>query len=84
MSNNYALHEYVFTFETEDQLFEAERTGYIDTYDIVRVCKKFNTGGSIDYPCKSRESFNWHLNEYKDMIVEIYPAKHCYDFNDYL
>ena len=79
MNNNY-----VFTFETDDKLFSVERTGYIESYDIVRICRKFEEGGSIDYPCKSRESFNWHLNEYKDSIINVYPDKHCYDVMDYL
>jgi hypothetical protein len=75
---------YVFTFETDEQLFEAERTGYIDVYDIVRICRRVNEFETIDYPCKSREQFDWHLNEYKDSIEEIYPDRHCYDVCDYL
>jgi hypothetical protein len=79
MNNNY-----VFTFENDDELFEAERSGYIESYDIVRICRETSNGSSIDYPCKSREQFNWHLNEYKDSIVKIYPSKHFYDVMDYL
>ena len=79
MNNNY-----VFTFETDDELFEAERTGDIESYDIVRICRKTSNGNTIDYPCKSREDFNWNLKEFKDIIVEIYPSKHCYDVMDYL
>jgi hypothetical protein len=75
---------YTFTFETDDQLFNAQRTGYIDIYDIVRICRKINKFETVDYPCKSREQFEWHLNEYKDSIVEIYPDRHCYDVNDYI
>jgi uncharacterized protein YqfB (UPF0267 family) len=75
---------YVFTFETDEQLFEAERTGYIDIYDIVRICRRVNEFETVDYPCKSREQFDWHLNEYKDSIEEIYPDRHCYDVCDYL
>jgi hypothetical protein len=75
---------YVFTFETDEQLFEAERTGYIDSYDIVRICRRNDEFSSVDYPCKTREQFEWHLNEYKGSIEEIYPAKHCYDVYDYL
>jgi uncharacterized protein YqfB (UPF0267 family) len=75
---------YVFTFETDEQLFEAERTGYIDVYDIVRICRRVNEFETVDYPCKSREQFDWHLNEYKDSIEEIYPDRHCYDVCDYL
>jgi hypothetical protein len=79
MSNNY-----VFTFENDEQLFEAERTGYIDLYDIVRICRRVNEFETVDYPCKTREQFEWHLNEYKDSIEEIYPDRHCYDVCDYL
>ena len=75
---------YTFTFETDDQLFNAQRTGYIDIYDIVRICRKINEFETVDYPCKSRESFKWNLNEYKDSIIEIYPDRHCYDINDYI
>ena len=75
---------YVFTFETDEQLFEAERTGYIDVYDIVRICRRVNEFETVDYPCKSREQFDWHLSEYKDSIEEIYPDRHCYDVCDYL
>lgn len=74
---------YNFTFETDDQLFEAQRTGYIDVYSIVRICRKVEEG-SIDYPCKSREQFEWNLNEYKNSIIKIYSDKHCYDVNDYI
>ena len=80
MNNN----NYTFTFETDAELFEAERTGYIDSYNIVRICRSTGGGGSIDYPCKSRESFDWHMNEYKDSIVEVYPDVHSYDVTDYL
>ena len=75
---------YTFTFETDDQLFNAQRTGYIDIYDIVRICIKINKFETVDYPCKSREQFEWNLNEYKDSIIEIYPDRHCYDVNDYI
>jgi|694.fasta_scaffold03880_15 hypothetical protein len=75
---------YTFTFETDDQLFNAQRTGYIDIYDIVRICRKINKFETVDYPCKSREQFEWNLNEYKDSIIEIYPDRHCYDVNDYI
>lgn len=76
--------DYVFTFETDEQLFEAERTGYIDVYDIVRICRRVSEFETVDYPCKTREQFEWHLNEYKDSIEEIYPDRHCYDVCDYL
>ena len=46
--------------------------------------KKINEFETVDYPCKSRESFKWNLNEYKDSIIEIYPDRHCYDVNDYI
>ena len=77
------MNSYTFTFETDDQLFRAESTGYIDVYDMVRICRKFDNGNIIDYPCKSRESFEHDLNKYKDSIVEIYQSKHFYDVMDY-
>ena len=41
--------EYKFTFETEADLFNAERTGYIDAYDCVRMeVRQKPDAGSID------------------------------------
>ena len=78
------VHDYIFTFETDNELFNAEASGYIDYYDLVRICRKVSDVGTMDYPCKSRETFERHLAEYKDSIVRIYPAKSYYDVNDYL
>lgn len=75
---------YNFTFKTDDELYAAQRTGYIDSYDIVRVHRKFPEGGSIDHPCKSQEAFENILAKFGDFIIEVYPSTHSYDRYDYL
>ena len=78
MTNNFT-----FTFETDDDLHIAERSGYIESYDIVRICRTVGEG-SIDYPCKSKQRFEEDYAKFKDSILEIYPTQHSYDYMDYL
>jgi len=75
---------FTFTFQTDAELYAAQQSGYIESYDIVRICREFKEGGSIDYPCKSKEQFEEHYAKFKDTIVKIYPAEHSYDIYDYL
>lgn len=78
------LTEFKFTFETEQEQFEAERTGYIDAYDCVRMEIRHAEGGSVDFPVKNRESFERLMEMHKGNIVKIYPTVHSYDVYDYL
>ena len=78
------MNNYKFTFETENDYFNAERTGHIDSFDIVRVAVKYPDECTVDFPIKSREEFEKFLNTTKGKIVEIYPAVHSYTFYDYL
>ena len=75
--------EFKFTFETEDEQFAAERTGYIESYDCVRM-EVTKHGSTIDFPVKNRESYHRLLNSLrKDQINKIYPTVHSYDIYDY-
>ena len=76
--------EFKFTFETEAEQFAAERTGYIESYDCVRMEIKHPQGGSVDFPVKNRESYIKHIEMYGDRISKIYATEHSYDIQDYL
>ena len=79
---------YKFTFDNDVELRNAEMTGYIESYDIVRVCLKLDNGNSIDFPLKSREDYVNQVNRINndDTIVsaEFYQDKHMYDVCDYI
>ena len=76
--------QFHFTFQTEDEQFAAERTGYIESYDCVRM-EVSKHGSIIDFPVKNRESYDRLLNSLsKDQINKIYPIVHSYDSSDYL
>ena len=75
--------EYKFTFETNEDLRNAERTGYIDAYDCVRITKQ-EESCAVNFPCKSREEFYWCLDAYGNNITEIEQTVHSYDIQDYL
>lgn len=76
--------EFKFTFETEDDQRAAERTGYIESYDCVRMEVKHPQGGSIDFPVKNRESYYKLLAFHGDSIAKVYQTEHSYDLQDYL
>ena len=79
-----------FTFDTDVDLRRAELTGYIESYDMVRICvKRLDNGNQVDFPIKSREdyfdqvaSLNERFNEYD--MVEIYQDTHSFDMYDYM
>jgi hypothetical protein len=75
--------DFKFTFETEEDLYQAERTGYIDAYDCVRM-EVSKHGSIMDFPVKNKESYHRLLNSLsKDQIIKIYPTVHSYDIQDY-
>ena len=76
--------EFKFTFETQDDQFAAERTGYIESYDCVRMEVKDPEGGSIDFPVKNKESYYRLLAIHGNNIAKVYPTVHSYDLQDYL
>ena len=76
--------DFKFTFQTEDEQFAAERTGYIEAYDCVRMEVKHPQGGSVDFPVKNRESYEELLKKNAGYIVTVYPTVHSYDVYDYL
>ena len=79
-----------FTFDTDVDLRRAESSGYIESYDMVRICvKRLDNGNQVDFPVKTREdyyetvsSLNERANEFE--MVEIYPDTHMYDVQDYI
>ena len=75
--------EYKFTFDSHDELREAELSGYIETYDCVRITRTEGLD-TVDYPCKTKEELDWSIDAYGSNIIEIYPTVHSYDVQDYL
>ena len=84
------MNDYKFTFETEQDYFNAERRGYIESFDIVRVEVEFPNEYNVDFPIKSSEEFEKYIANSKTdsnrfgKIVKIYQAEHSYDIYDYL
>jgi hypothetical protein len=76
-----------FTYKTDNDLFLAESTGYIDTYDIVRMEVEYPDGRTIDFPVKTEEDYYRQLVEAPKRgakIIEVYPSTHMYDIMDYV
>lgn len=79
-----------FTFENNASLRKAEMTGYIESYDMVRICvKRLDNGNQVDFPIKTREDYfetvanlNERANEFE--MVEIYQDTHMFDIYDYM
>ncbi len=77
--------DFRFTFETEDEQRQAElATGYIDSFDCVRMVVRHPEGGEIDFPVKNRESYLKLLEFHGDSVTEVYPTVHSYDVENYL
>ena len=82
--------DFKFTFDSDVELRRAQMTGYIESYDMVRICvKRLDNGNQIDFPLKTREDYfnevarlNERFNEYD--MVEIYQDTHMYDIQDYI
>ena len=82
--------DFKFTFDSDVELRRAQMTGYIESYDMVRICvKRLDNGNQIDFPLKTREDYfnevarlNERSNEYD--MVEIYQDTHMYDIQDYI
>jgi len=76
-----------FTFKTDLELALAERRGYIDSYDIVRMVVSSNTPDgqkrTTDFPCKTEEEFIKYVLIHQNNIQYIYQATHYYDVFDY-
>ena len=87
MKNHLPIPDIKFTFETEEEYHGARSTGYIDTYDMARICRRDYKAYTVDYPVHSRESFIEEIKKYVDNedaeFVKIYPSTHSYDINDY-
>lgn len=76
---------YNFTFKTEDELNKAERAGFDDSFDIVRVVTKSPDGNTHDIPIKSEEAFNTYMTNVAlgQVIEKIYQSKHIFDHGKY-
>jgi len=82
--------DFKFTFDSDVELRRAQMTGYIESYDMVRICvKRLDNGNQIDFPLKTREDYfnevarlNERSNEYD--MVEIYQDTHSFDMYDYI
>jgi hypothetical protein len=82
--------DYKFTFDTETQHSRAQMTGYIESYDIVRICvRRLDNGNQVDFPLKNREDYynevarlNERASEFE--MVEIYQDTLTYDIQDYI
>jgi hypothetical protein len=78
------LEDFKFTFETEDDQWRAEFTGYIESYDCVRMEVKKH-GLTQDFPVKNKESYKRLLNALAPHeIIRVYPTVHSYDRQDFL
>jgi hypothetical protein len=78
--------DFKFTFETEAEYTEAQMTGYIDSFDIVRVTVIYDHAYQVNFPLKSREEFYECLANTSargGQITELYQAVHSYDIMDY-
>ena len=80
--------DFKFSFENDSQLRKAEMYGFIESYDIVRVCIKLDNGNQIDFPLKSKEDYIAQINRINndDSIVsaEFYQHEHMFDAQDYI
>jgi hypothetical protein len=82
--------DYKFTFNNEVDLRRAELNGYIESYDMVRICiRRLDNGDQFDFPLKTREDYynevarlNERASEFE--MVEIYQDTHMYDIQDYI
>lgn len=79
--------KYNFTFKTDADLEQAEKSGYDDTFDIVRVSFKNPDGQRMDIPLKSEEAFYDFINSRvpKDNleVEKIYQDKHGFEHGKY-
>ena len=68
--------DYVFTFETNNDLLREMCRNHYFEYYCVRVLRECADGCTIDFPCKSRQDLQSILDRYRDAILNIYPTKH--------
>jgi hypothetical protein len=80
--------DFKFSFENDAQLAYSERSGYIESYDMVRVCLNLDNGNSIDFPLKSREEYINEVNKINNdnavVSAEFYQSEHMFDIYDYI
>jgi len=79
------MKQFEFTFKTEKDYNQARMTGYIDSYQMVRIEKSTDTY-SIDYPIHSLEEYNNTIEKMNEANIQYkaYQSTHSYDIQDYL
>jgi hypothetical protein len=76
--------DFNFTFETEADYEKAKSSGYITTFDVVRIkIKNLMEGNTFDYPVYSREQYSKELYKLlvlpQIQVLDIYQDKLYYD-----
>jgi hypothetical protein len=76
--------DFNFTFETEADYEKAKSSGYITTFDVVRIkIKDIVAERTIDYPVYSREQYSKELRKLtllpQIQVLDIYQDKLYYD-----
>jgi hypothetical protein len=80
--------DFNFTFETEADYEKAKSSGYITTFDVVRIkIKDIVAERTIDYPIHSREQYSKELRKLtllpQIQVLDIYQDKLYYDIEEY-
>jgi hypothetical protein len=79
--------EFNFTFETEVDYEKAKSSGYITTFDVVRIkIKDIVAERTIDYPVHTREQYSKELRKLTFLpqiqVLDIYQDKLYYDIQE--
>ena len=84
---NTNVDDYTFTYQTDDEYYQQQGTGYVDDYNMVRMEVIFNNGYNVDFPVRTKEAL---INDIKRIqstegarIIKIYPSIHSFDIMDY-
>jgi len=76
------MKNYEFTFKTDAEYFKARMTGFIPEYDCVRMTIE-NGSNTYDFPVHSEEELIELTQIHQDYIINIYPSKSFYDWDEY-
>lgn len=77
-----------FTYKTMTNYFKDMMSGYIESYQTVRISTTTIDGNMSDYPVHSQEEFQKHLtmilNNPNIIGIGIEQTTHSYDIQDYI
>jgi hypothetical protein len=76
------MKNYEFTFKTDAEYFKARMTGFIPEYDCVRMVVE-RGNNTMDFPIHSEEEFHEIAKLHKHNIIDIYPSKSFYEWDEY-